>query len=50
MSPVPRVGRAWDGLSQEPCVGGKGGVAVAIAPCGMQLEQPVLLVVLQDLL
>lgn len=23
-------------------MGGEGGVAVAIAPCGMQLEQPVL--------
>lgn len=43
----------WEGPGMQcprsPCVGGKGGVAVAIAPCGMQLEQPVLLV-LQDLL
>lgn len=31
-------------------MGGKAGVAVAIALCGMQSEQPVLLVVLQDLL
>lgn len=35
---------------RRPRVGGKGGVAVAIALFGMQLEQPVLLVVLQDLL
>lgn len=35
---------------RSPRVGGNAGVAVAIALCGIQLEQPVLLVVLQDLL
>lgn len=49
LSPLPRVGRARVALSQEPCVGGKGGVAVVLAFCGMQLEQLVLFV-LQDLL
>lgn len=35
---------------RSPRVGGKGGLAVAIALRGMQLEQPVLLVELQSLL
>lgn len=44
----------WEGLGlqcpRSPGVGGKGGAAAAIALCGRHLEQPVLLVVLQDLL
>ena len=33
------LGTLWP---RNPRVGGEGGVAAAFAPCGMQLEQPVL--------
>lgn len=40
--PSPEQEGLWILWPRSPHVGGEGGVAVAIAPCGVQLEQPVL--------